>query len=241
MRRSTRTAIITSLAISSTVGGLFAALGPAGSDDAGMARYEDLKHQIAALSAENRRLSEAVSDVQLLVLKTARTGEQDASATDAAPAPMPLALTARAASEARRITDSASQAAATTEALNARFDEQRRLLFIQTPQCKKPDAEGLVICAVTMRNNDAQALLVSFSQSGSRVVLDAEAGFSSIRMRQLGQTRFSYTASTSIPAQGARVLEIAFGPAKTAPDTARSIALSVNKMTYEFADVALND
>jgi hypothetical protein len=234
MRRSTRTAIITSLLISTTVGAAFALLMPS-SISMPTGQIDDLKHQIAVLSDDNRRLNDAVSQLQLIALGEDR-GQMQPDGEVAQ-----MALTTAAAAETRRVTDAASQAAATSEALEARFDEQRRLLFIQTPQCKKPNVEGLIVCEITMRNNADQALLVSFSQSGSRAVLTPEATFSSIRMRQLGQTRFNYTATATIPAQGTRSIEIAFGPAKSAPEAARSIALSVNKMTYEFADVALND
>lgn len=239
MRRSTRMAIVTSLLISTAVGAAFAMMAPVTSGLAS-GRVNDLAHQIEALTDENRRLSSAVSELQMLVMADRIAQAGDAS-TAGADAPAPMVLTALAATETRRLTDSASQAAATAEALDARFDEQRRQLFIQTPQCKKPDVEGLIICAITMRNNADGALLVSFSQSGSRAVLSPDQTFTSIRMRQLGQTRFGYTATSSIPPQDARSIEIAFGPAKGEQAAARSIALSVNKMTYEFADVALDD
>jgi hypothetical protein len=199
----------------------------------------DLKHQIAALTGENRRLSDAVQDVQLMMMKVAPMTEAQVQVQPAAPTP--LTLTARTTAEPGQINDTASQAAATTDAFAARFNEQRRLLHLQTPQCKKPNEEGLIICEISMRNNDSQALLVSFSQSGSRVVLTPDTIFSSIRMRQIGQQRFNYTATATIPPQDARSIEIAFGPTTSAPASARSISLSVNKLTYEFADVALTN
>jgi hypothetical protein len=239
MRSSTRTAIITSLLISTVVGAGFAMMMPAVSGLAA-GQANDLEHQIATLTDKNRRLSSAVIELQMMMMadRVAANGDTEAAIADA---PVSMALTALAATETRRRTDLASQAAATAEALDARFVEQRRQLFIQTPQCKKPDGEGLIICSITMRNNSADTLLVSFSQSGSRAVLTPEETFTSIRMRQLGQARFGYTATASIPSQDARSIEIAFGPTSGEQATARSIALSVNKMHYEFADVALND
>jgi hypothetical protein len=235
MRSSTKTAIITSLLVSASVGGMFAALAPkAGGVSA--REVADLKHQIAALTGENRRLSDAVQDVQLM-MKVAPMTEAPVQPA----APTPLTLTARTTAEPGQINDTASQAAATTDAFAARFNEQRRLLHLQTPQCKKPNEEGLIICEISMRNNDSQALLVSFSQSGSRVVLTPDTIFSSIRMRQIGQQRFNYTATATIPPQDARSIEIAFGPTTSAPASARSISLSVNNLTYEFADVALTN
>ena len=147
----------------------------------------------------------------------------------------------RSASERRAdLLNSDGLAAAAISALEDRAALQKRLLFVLQPACRKPDAEGQVICEINIRNNAGTATSVSFSQSGTSVSIAGGDTFSAIRMRQPGQRAFAYTTALTIPAESNGAIEVAFGPVAAEAEEIRSFSLAANKLIYSFETIPLN-
>ena len=130
-------------------------------------------------------------------------------------------------------------AAAAISALEDREEQQKRILFMQIPRCRRPNEDKLVICELSIRNNALTTTSIAFSQSGTSVSVEGGRMFTSVRMRQPGRPNFGYTTAISIPRETIGSIEVAFGPVREEANMLSSFAISANKSVYSFTKVPL--
>ncbi|MGG7564657.1 hypothetical protein ACQ5SO_00655 [Rhodovulum sp. DZ06] len=248
IRRSAVTATIVSVVI---VGGAVASglLGGGGGVDNTDIRR--LYTQISELQQKTDRLEESLTRMRfemeavsaggpraelIAAVNAAQRQEEEAAraAEEAAPESPEDAEARR-----RELLSSEGLAAAAISALEDREAVQKRLLIVMQPDCAKPDADGLVVCRVNLRNNAISSTAVSFSQSGSAARIEGGDSFSSIRMRQPGQPVFGYTTALNIAPQSVGTIEIAFGPVEGPAETVSRLSIAANKSVYSFEGLAL--
>lgn len=255
--RSGRRAILFSIVLAAITGAASGYLvaktqvgGGGGSDGA---ELRVMRARIDELRTDVNRLTETAERARILLERrqsdagtAALTGFSAASAANADDEPTGIARTAAdlktLSGDERReaLMSSEGIAAAAYNAFEERDEALRRQLYMSRPECQRPDAEGMVICSVTLRNNLQQVSSVSLTQFGSSARLAGGSTISSIRMRPRGETLFAYSAALRIPGEANRGFEISFGPVPPETVAIDALQLTANKLRYTFDNVALN-